>query len=685
MTAAPLVLEVEDLHIGARTGAEIRPLLRGITFSAGQGDAVGVVGESGAGKSTLALALLGDLRDGCVHTGGRVLLDGADLLAAQPRDLRRLRGTRIALVPQDAGQSLTPTMRVGALLEEALGPCAGSNFRARARDLLETVQLPAASLLDRYPHQLSGGQQQRVAVALALAGAPRVLLLDEPTTGLDVTTQARLLAMLRELRLGTGVTMIIISHDLGAVSALAERVLVMYAGQVVEDGPSSSVLSLPGHPYSRALLAALPRIDSRTLPLAMPGIAPRAGFAPPGCAFRPRCPSATAVCHTDPQPAAIGPGWLARCHHSSLNPHATECREPRLPRQARAGSSPAIDPLLEVRGLAVTYRRRDLFTILRRRPAPPPAVADIVLSVGRGETVALIGESGSGKSTIVRAIAGLLPASSGDVLLDRQALPRAVHDRSLDVRRRIQLVFQNPDASLNPRHTVRQLLAQPLRLYEPDADATRESRSLELLERVRLPDALIDRYPAQLSGGEKQRVAVARALAARPDLLLCDEITSSLDVSVQAAILDLLATLQRDQGIAAIVVSHDLAVVRAIADRVVVLDRGRICEAGDAEAVFSPPYHPRTASLLAAATVPGQAPPEALLFPGDRLTDARASEGCPFRDRCLWTLGPSCAYGPLPVHLLPGGKQIACRLPLDHLERVSGPGLLEPSIKECSR
>ncbi|MFM9106906.1 MAG: dipeptide ABC transporter ATP-binding protein [Chloroflexota bacterium] len=698
MTALPPLLDVDDLRIGLRgpDGATGRPLLRGVSFAVGPGDAVGVVGESGAGKSTLALALLGDLRDGCVHTGGRVLLDGADLLAASPRDLRSLRGTRIALVPQDAGQSLTPTMRVKALMTEALGSGSGAGphavhdhrtDRARMLDLLEAVHLPApAHLLDRYPHQLSGGQQQRVAIALALAGAPRVLLLDEPTTGLDVTTQARLLATLRDLRLRTGVSMIVISHDLGAVSALADRVLVMYAGQVAEDGPAAEVLSGPGHPYTRALLAALPRLDRRDLPLAMPGIAPRAGFAPSGCAFRPRCPSATTRCETAPPLVHLDHGWRALCHHAPLPPGDIVAGAARLQRPfAGTGADPAAGPMLEVSGLAVAYRGRDLAAIVRRRPAPPRAVERIGLAVGRGETVALIGESGSGKSTIVRAIAGLLAPAAGSVLLDGQPLAGFSRGRSLEQRRRIQLIFQNPDASLNPRHTVRQLLDQPLRLYEPGPPAAHERRARELLELVRLPAAMLGRYPAQLSGGEKQRVAIARAFAARPDVLLCDEITSSLDVSVQAAVLDLLVSLQREHGIAAIVVSNDLAVVRAIADRVIVLDRGRICEEGDTEAVFAPPHHPCTASLLAAASEPGRLarfPMPASQGSGDRLPDSEAAAGCPFRDRCPACLVPACANGPPPALLPPGGKQIFCRLSLDRLERLTGLPGPQPSMKE---
>jgi peptide/nickel transport system ATP-binding protein len=658
-------LAVDELHVGFRDGSgEVRPLLRGIDIDVRHGDALGIVGESGAGKSTLVLALLGSLRPGCVRTGGAVRLDGRDLFSADPAELRKLRGRRIALVPQDAGQSLTPTMRVEDLIRETLALGEGEPDRGRAVELLEMVQLPdPESMLRRYPHQLSGGQQQRVAVALALANRPQVLLLDEPTTGLDVTTQARLLSMLRELRRTTSLTTVVISHDLGTVGAATDRIVVMYAGEVVEAGATSRVLGEPSHPYTAALLAAVPSLSGGGLPRGLEGASPRAGFSPPGCAFRTRCPFAIDACASTPPVRREADGGLVRCHLGG---------EPLVQRQfpvrrREPAATPGDRPVLQLAGVALSYDSPGLTGRVLGRPPAPPAVTGISFAVGPGETVALIGESGSGKSTIVRAIAGLLAPRAGTIHFNGSRLAPDAKRRSASDRRRIQLIFQNPDASLNPRHTVRQLLAQPLHLYQPGPSRDHERRSLALLDQVRLPAGVMDRYPRQLSGGEKQRVAIARAFAADPDLILCDEITSSLDVSVQAAILELLVTLQQEHGVAYLVVAHDLAVVRAIADRVLVLDRGRICESGPSNAVFTPPHHPYTSMLLASTLEPGQPLAVLPMLAGDLLPAPVAARGCPFRDRCPYTLGDPCAHDPIPAQMTSDGKSIACHLSLSTL------------------
>jgi peptide/nickel transport system ATP-binding protein len=793
------VLEARDLQVGFRDRAgRLRPVLRGVDLTVAPGEGVGVVGESGAGKSTLAVALVAHLREGSERSAGTVLLSGEDLFAMPPAARRAFRAGRIALAPQDAGQSLTPTMRVADMLAEAIAlggnPANGAGpnvvarwwapakrptrepdrgptrepeptrapaqasagapapaetgapaldstgISARALELLAMVRLPTPELLlRRYPHELSGGQQQRVSLALALAADPAVLVLDEPTTGLDVTTQAHLLATLRDLRRRTGMALIVVSHDLGAVAAVTDRVVVMYAGQVVEEGPTARVLVEPAHPYARALLDARPPLAERRLPAAIPGSAPAPGIVPAGCAFLPRCPLAIDRCATEP-PALVtagAPGTLARCHRAG--------EIGRLPAPLvlvhRPPSEPG-EPLLAATNLELGYGRQGLLHRLAGRPEPPPTVANVSFAVGRGETVALIGESGSGKSTIVRAVAGLLAPRRGEIRFAGRALPPLARERSLTDKRRIQLVFQNPDASLNPRHTVRQLLAQPLALYSPGSRRQHERRSIELLEQVRLGEPALDRFPAQLSGGEKQRVAIARAFAANPELILCDEVTSSLDVSVQAAVLGLLADLQRDFGVGYLFVAHDLAVVRAVADRILVLYRGRVCEEGPADAVFAPPHHPYTALLLAsvpgadssfatppvpspvpspgvlieqatayseeAAPVPPPAPAAASSFAAPpmasswrpptalpaalptllpdanlRLSDAAAARGCPFRDRCPHALGALCAEEPPPERVTAAGSRLRCHLPLTELERIGA--MSEPVVRERER
>lgn len=664
------LLVVDRLGVGYRNRAGERiSVLRDVGLSVSGGESLGVVGESGAGKSTLVTAFLGYLRGGSELLDGQVVLDGHNLFSLDQKALGLLRGARVALVPQDAPQSLTPTMRIGALLDEALtlrGNLSAAGRRQRAEALLTSVALPSpATLLRRYPHELSGGQQQRVAIALALATDPDILVFDEPTTGLDVTTQVSLLDLLNTLRRRTGKAMIIVSHDLGAISAVSNRLLVMYAGEVVESGPTAAVLAGPRHPYTRALIAALPTIADPGIPQAAGGAAPSLSGA--GCAFRARCPFATELC-TIAHPALIPidgtDGHAARCHHLDRVDQATAPARRR--RQVAVQSEEPV--LLQVTDLALSYAR----PASRLRPwetTPPPAtVSGVSFAIRRGQTLALVGESGSGKSTIVRAIAGLLPPRHGEVAFAGQPLPGESRARPADLKRRIQLIFQNPDASLNPRQTIAEALAQPLRLYFSLDRAQCQARSIALLESVRLDERYLTRYPLQLSGGERQRVAIARAFAAEPDLVLCDEVTSSLDVSVQASVLDLLVNLQRDHGVSYLFVSHNLAVVRALADDVIVLFQGRVCEAGPVAAVFTPPHHPYTAALLAAVIEPGRDFPAAgaRTVPGATVP----TRGCRFHQRCPYAIARLCAEVDPPPQATRDGRLIYCHLPLETLERL---------------
>jgi peptide/nickel transport system ATP-binding protein len=464
---------------------------------------------------------------------------------------------------------------------------------ARVLDLLARVRLPEpARIARRFPHELSGGQVQRAAIAMALAGQPEVLLLDEPTTGLDVTTQAALLDLLADLRQRAGVGMVCVSHDLGVLARLCDRIGVMYAGALVEEGPLEPVLTRPGHPYTRALLASIPRIDATGLPQPIEGSPPSLFHLPTGCRFAPRCSLAGDACRTSrPDLRPVTPARNVACHLPMEGPAPV------------AGGPDAAyvtgTPVLAVETLSVGYRGQGGFG----RTAPRTVVEAVSFTVQRGEVLGLVGESGSGKSTILRAIAGLAVPASGQISLlgDGRTEPLAARStaRPLAQLRAVQLIFQNPDASLNPRHRVLDLIAQPLLLYGQVPRAGLRARAAELLAEVRLGPATLDRMPAQLSGGERQRVAIARAFAAGPDLLLCDEITTALDVSVQAAVLALIRDLARQRNVAAIFVSHDLAVVRAIADRIAVLRHGRLVEIGPARALCAQPADPYTQSLLA--------------------------------------------------------------------------------------
>ncbi|MBU6270246.1 MAG: dipeptide ABC transporter ATP-binding protein [Betaproteobacteria bacterium] len=587
---APL-FAVRDLRVefrgerGARTQA-----LRGVSFTVPAQTTVALVGESGSGKSVGALAALGLLPPNA-RVQGSVRFHGQELIGASPAALRALRGARIAMVFQEPMSSLNPVMRVGEQIAEVLRLHrrlgAGAAHQAAVR-LLEEVGIPQPGLLARaHPHQLSGGQQQRVMIAMAIACEPDLLIADEPTTALDVTIQAQILALLRRLQRERRMAMLFITHDLGVVAELADRVVVMRAGEVLEQGPVAAVLAQPAHPYTRALLACRPPLDAR--PHRLPVIdwepPPRvAAPSPEAAPFHDAAPSPEAA----PRPTALQPSGTPS------------------PSGAPAGSPPAgaADPhpvLIEVRGLCKTYRLREGW--LRHRAVP--AVRDVSFSLRRGRTLGLVGESGSGKTTVGLALLRLLPADAGAVLSGGQDLLGLDREAWFAWRRRLQIVFQNPYASLNPRFTVAQTLVEPMRLHGIGADAAeRLHLAGELLRRVGLPGAALARYPHEFSGGQRQRIAIARALSTRPEVVVCDESVSALDVSVQAQVLNLLRDLQDEFGLAYLFISHDLAVVKYLADEVLVMKAGEVVEAGDAQALYEQPRHEYTRRLLAAIPRP---------------------------------------------------------------------------------
>jgi peptide/nickel transport system ATP-binding protein len=581
------VVRVEDLCLRLTSG---EPIVDSVSFTVGAGEILGLIGESGSGKTTIALALLGYTRAGVEISGGAIEVSGETILGRDPRAVRSLRGRVVSYVPQDPGGSLNPSLRVGdAILDVLRAHRSGPVPPESVRTALERVELGAdARFAQRYPHQLSGGQQQRVTIAMASACEPPVAVLDEPTTGLDVLTQEKILLELRRLRDEEGIAMVYVSHDLAVVAGMADRIVVMYAGRVVESGVASDVIERPRHPYTRALVSAIPDFHRPRSLRGIPGVCVGVGEWPAGCAFADRCEYKQGRCTVElPTLEESSPGHLTRC-----------VRWQELDLEGMPGSGlpepRAIEAprLLVVSGLEAEYRHGR---------ARRPAVQGVSFTIAPAECVALVGESGSGKTTVGRCIAGLHPPASGRIVFDGAELAGAARARPLEPRRRIQIVFQNPFESLNPRHRVASSIERPLRVLRRLSRADAEKEVGALLERVRLPRRLADRFPTELSGGERQRVAIARALAAKPDLLICDEVTSALDVSVQAAVLELLQELQRELRLSMLFITHNLGVVACIADSVLVMDRGSLCETGSVADVLTMPSHDYTRRLLSAA------------------------------------------------------------------------------------
>jgi peptide/nickel transport system ATP-binding protein len=580
------VLEVDDLRVEVED--EGTDIVDEVSFHVDAGEVLGLVGESGSGKTTVGLAILGHARRGAHIARGEVRVEGRNILALPKPERQGLRGKLVSYVPQDPASALNPALRIVRQLDETLAEhgfgASDEERRARIVEALGEVMLPSDdSFLRRYPHQLSGGQQQRVALAMAFANRPRVIVLDEPTTGLDVTTQAHVLETVRDLCGAHGVAAVYVSHDLAVVAALASRVAVMYAGRLVEMGPKHELFVAAAHPYTRRLVEAIPELSGEHALVGIPGTAPRPGHRPSGCFFAPRCAFVEERCADSfPDVSALAPAHQVRCFR-----HADVRRQAASERPAAAASA-AVDverALVDARRVAATYGSRQV-------------LFDIDLHIRPRECVALVGESGSGKTTFARCIAGIHGSWSGEIDFRGQPLPRGSRARDRHARREIQYVFQSPYSSLNPRKTIQQIVGQPLRLFFEAGGSESRRRCVDALERVQLGATVLHQYPHQLSGGERQRVAIARALAAEPALLVCDEVTSALDVSVQAAIVDLLAELQRELQLGLLFVTHNLALIRTIAQEVAVMSAGRIIERGTVDTVLGSPQADYTKKLL---------------------------------------------------------------------------------------
>ncbi|MEW1896113.1 ABC transporter ATP-binding protein [Streptomyces albidoflavus] len=609
--ATPL-LAVEGLRLAATASGTPVPLLDGVSLTVGRGESVAIVGESGSGKSLTMRAAMGLLPDGVEVTGGTVRLDGTDLGTLPPRERAALRGHRMSLLLQDPFTMLHPQLTCGRQIADGLRPgfaAPGGGRARRAAVRAEVVRRLAevgldAAVADRHPHELSGGMRQRVATAAALAGDPDLLIADEPTTALDAANRRAVLDLLGELRARRGMGLVLVTHDLRAAFSAGDRVHVLYAGQILEQGPATRLHTVPGHPYTAALLAAEPSLTERYAELpALPGSVPPPGSRGSGCPFADRCPHTAGLCRTTPLLATPVPGapqdppHLTACLRAAeLGPGLTPVRRTVVERGGEEEGDP--EPAPEQAALHL----RGLHRVFRSPAGDHTALHEVDLTVRRGQIVALAGESGSGKTTLARIAAGLESADRGTCVVGGVPLTAGRRPTTAERRRlasRVQIVFQDPYSSLNPLRDVGATLREALtatrgRLPRAEADA----EVARLLDQARLPASYARRRPAALSGGERQRVAVARALAARPELLICDEAVAALDVSVQAQLLSLLGQLRDSEGFAVLFITHDLAVVRQLADRAVVMHRGRVVEQGPAARVLDRPEHPWTRRML---------------------------------------------------------------------------------------
>jgi peptide/nickel transport system ATP-binding protein len=674
------VLSIKDLHLSYGSGPNQVRAVRGVSFDIQPGEVLGVVGESGCGKSTVAFAAMGYVAPGGQITNGEILYQGKNMVTMKSSELQRLRGNEIAMIFQNPLTSLNPSMTVGDQIIEVLQQHTGmreSEATQRAIDLFESVHLPSPEdVIHRYPHQLSGGQQQRVVIAMGMACDPALLIMDEPTTGLDVTTEATILDLVSELKEKTSAAILYITHNLGVIARVADRVVVMYAGEVAEEAPVRELFDSPKHPYSTGLMGAVPDVTRSEIALRpIPGQLPRPGTYTSGCPFAPRCSYAQEIC-TQEHPALdpVADGHYARCFFSDQVSLEREESDHLAEASVRLEEG---DSVLRVEELRKYYEQSLGILPWTSNKRVIKAVDGVSFEIGESETLALVGESGCGKTTLSSAIVGLLDDVDGEMQLNGATLEPKVKKRSKSQRQELQIVFQNPDSSLNPSHTVYEIISRPLRLFRGDEiNGNLQEEVTHILESVNLHESYLRRYPSQLSGGEKQRVAIARALAANPKVIICDEPVSALDVSVQATVLNLLKRLQNDHGYSYLFISHDLSVVRYLSHRVLVMYLGHVMEIGPTDQVFEPPYHPYTEALTSAIPLPNPHVEQAQIrLEGSVPSAANPPSGCPFQTRCPRKIGAICEQEFPPLKDAGNGHMIRCHIPLEELRAV------EPVIK----
>ena len=675
MANTPL-LDIRDLHTDIEIRSGVVHALSGVDLHVNPGETLGIVGESGSGKTMTALSLMGLLPQGGRVSSGQIILDGQDLTKLPLRDKRKLRGTKVGMIFQDPLTSLNPTMKIGLQVCEPLRVHEGLSKKEaleRAVEILRRVGMPRPEVvINNYPHQLSGGMRQRVMIAMALVCKPRILIADEPTTALDVTTQMQILDLIDELRDEYQMGVILITHDLGVVAGHTDRVAVMYAGRIVETAPTKTLFTEPKHRYTSSLMAALPEraLAAGTKLFSIPGAPPSLTNLPVGCRFAARCLWATDECRAGYPDLSGDDAHTFSCFHpvqeGDESPAALQAKLDTQKNGDEAGAQQAplvsSEVLLDVKEASREYESAGS-GFFKRDKGVVSAVDRVSITVKKGETYGLVGESGCGKSTMGRLIAGLERPSSGAIKLDGRDLATLKGRDAVTIHRDVQMMFQDSYAAMDPRMRIDQILAEPMSIQKTGNARQIAERIMEIIEQVGLTEEILDRYPHEFSGGQLQRIGFARSLTLAPDLIVADEPVSALDVSVQAQVLNLMKDLQAELGLSYLFISHDLAVVQYMADRIGVMYLGRIVEEGPAKEVVENPKHPYTKALIDSIPVPD---PEfshddrAIKLTGEPPSAVNPPEGCRFRPRCPFA-GEECKIQPT---LTDERHRVACHHPL---------------------
>ncbi|WP_319407087.1 ABC transporter ATP-binding protein [uncultured Desulfosarcina sp.] len=689
-SSAPPILEVKDLAISYQTRKRDVPAVRGVSFTVSEQETVGVVGESGCGKSTIAFGILDFLGTNGKVVAGSIRFKGEELVGRPKEELRRIRGNQISMVYQDPMQALNPSLSIGRQLSEVLTThqdMSREDAWKKSIQMLDRVYMPdAANVMNRYPHMISGGQQQRVVIAMAMLNNPALLIMDEPTTALDVTVEAAVLDLIEDLKKDFNTGIIFITHNLGVVARVSNHLCVMYAGELVEKGPINDLFAQPAHPYTRGLLCCIPRLTDNLSYSQLWSI--RGRVPPPAersadrCIFQPRCDWAFDRCSTaHPELEGITPEHQSRCFlgKETLNyPYDEYTRGKR--RILAVSENGAVErpeeTLSKLENIRIYYEQqssslKSLFGMGEKRYVK--AVDDISLRIRKGSTVGIVGESGCGKSTLVKGLIGLERLTDGQAQLMGLDISDPVSRRSLKLIKELQMVFQNPDSTLNPSFSIGKQIGRPIRRFKTGKGKAVRQEVERLLRAVKLAAYYYDRYPRQLSGGEKQRVGIARALASNPNMVICDEPVSALDVSVQAAVLNLLNEIKGEFGTTLIFIAHDLSVVRFISDYIAVMYLGQIVEFGPVDRIYPPPYHPYTEALLSSVPVPDpNAKRRQIRLSGDVPSALNPPSGCRFHTRCPRRemapgKGAICALEPPPWQKGEGEHRIFCHIPIKQL------------------
>jgi peptide/nickel transport system ATP-binding protein len=641
-SAGTPILAIDNLHVQFVTENGTVRAVEGLSYAVQPGEIVAIVGESGSGKSVSALAVMQLLPPNTARIiDGSVRFEGRELLGLDEEEMRQIRGRHISMIFQEPMTSLNPVLTIGLQIMEPLIihlEMSEAVARARAIELLTLVGITdPESRLVQFPHQLSGGMRQRVMIAIGLACNPRLLIADEPTTALDVTIQAQILELMKDLSRRLGVAVVIITHNLGIVARYADRVNVMYAARLIETGPAEAVFARPAHPYARGLLAAVPRLDrGRSSQLAtIDGAPPNLLDPPEGCRFRPRCRYAIDACERVPASVEVEAGHFAACHRAGEIDALEQATHQDAAAATPVGAGAHGEPILDIRHTSKFFPIGGGF--LRGPPKLVKAVNNVSLQIMPGETLGLVGESGCGKSTLGRLVLRLDDPTAGEIVFEGSDLAPLSRPQMTDVRKRMQVIFQDPYSSLNPRMTVGQIIGEPMHVHDIRQMADIPDRVAELLQLVGLFPYMALRYPHELSGGQRQRVGIARALAVEPRVIVCDEAVSALDVSIQGQVINLLEHLQHQLGLTYLFIAHDLAVVRHISNRVAVMYLGRIVELASSDELFADPRHPYTQALLAAAPVPDpvieRTRPRTIIT-GELPSPLNPPSGCVFHPRC---------------------------------------------------